>query len=75
MKIEPRLKKFLSYGLMGSGALTLISGIVNIIAARQLIDEAEAASLGVSRNEFTVTYAGFIVVGAVMIFFGCRLRK
>ncbi len=75
MKLDPRLKKLLGFGLMGSGALAVMSGVVNIIAAYQLIDQAEAASLGVSRNEFVVTYAGFVVVGTAMIFFGWRWRK
>ena len=75
VKVDPRLKKILGYGLIGSGALTVMSGVVNILAARQLIDDAEAASLGVTRNEFVYTYAGFVLAGAVMIAFGWRLKK
>ena len=75
MKLDPRLRRFIGFGLIGTGALTAMSGVINIIAAYQLIDEADAASLGVSRNEFVGTYAGFLLVGAVMIFFGWRLKK
>lgn len=75
MKLDPKLKKFFGFGLIGAGALAMMSGIVNIIAAYQLIEQADAESLGVSRNEVVVTYTGFLVVGAVMVFFGWRMRK
>ena len=75
MKIDPRLRKILGFFLIGSGAMAVMSGVVNIIAAWQLIDPADAASLGVSRNEFVVTYAGFLIVGSAMIYFGWRLKK
>jgi hypothetical protein len=75
VKLDPRLKKLFGYGLIGTGALTAMSGVVNMIAAYQLIDDADAASLGVSRNEFIITYAGFLIVGAAMIFLGWRLKR
>jgi hypothetical protein len=75
VKLDPRLKKFLGFGLIGMGALCAMSGVVNIAASYALVDEADAASLGVSRNEFVITYAGFLIVGAVLIFFGWRLKK
>ncbi len=74
MKLDPRLRTFFHFGLMGSGALAVMSGVVNIIAAYQLIDQSEGDSLGVSRNEFVVTYAGFVLVGLALIFFGWRLK-
>ena len=75
MKLDPRLKNILGYGLIGSGALTVMSGVVNIISAYQLIDQAEAESLGVSRNEFVYTYTSFVVVGAVLIYLGVQARN
>ncbi len=75
MKLDPRLKKFLGFGLIATGALAAMSGVVNIVAAYRLIDEADAASLGVSRQELVITYAGFLLVGAVLIFLGWRLKK
>lgn len=75
MKLDPRLKKILGFGLMGSGALAVMSGVVNMIAAWQLIDAADAESLGVSRNELVITYAGILLVGVVMIVFGWRVKK
>jgi hypothetical protein len=74
VKLDPRLRKLFRFGLIGSGALAVMSGVVNIIAAYQLIDQSEGDSLGVSRDEFIVTYAGFIVVGVVLIFFGWRIK-
>ncbi|MSU22323.1 MAG: hypothetical protein EXS32_00700 [Opitutus sp.] len=75
MSLDPRLKKFLSFGLIAAGALTAMSGIVGLIGSWQLIDSAEAESLGVTRGEFIVTYAGFLLAGAVLIYFGWRGRK
>ena len=75
MKLDPRLRRLIGFGLIGTGALAAMSGVVNIVAAWQLIDPGDAASLGVSRNEFVVTYAGFLLVGATLIFFGWRLKK
>lgn len=75
MKLDPRLKRLLGFGLMGTGALTAMSGVVNMIAAYRLIDDADAASLGVSRNEFIITYAGFLVVGSAMVYLGWRLKR
>lgn len=75
MSLDPRLKKFLGFGLIGTGALTVMSGVVGIIGSWQLIDSAEAQSLGVTRGEFIVTYAVFLLVGAAMVYFGWRWRK
>ena len=75
MKLDPRLRNLFSFGLMGSGALAVMSGVVNIISAYQLIDAADAESLGVSRNEVVVTYGAILLVGAGMIVFGRRMRK
>ena len=75
MKLDPRLKKIFGFGLIGTGALTVMSGVVNIVAAWQLIEDSDAASLGITRKEFVLTYAGFVLVGAAMIFFGWRLKK
>jgi hypothetical protein len=75
VKLDPRLKKILGFGLIGTGALAAMSGVVNIVGAYQLIDEADAASLGVSRQELVITYAGILLVGAALVFFGWRLKK
>ena len=75
MKLDPRLRNLFGLGLMGSGALAVMSGVINIIGAYQLIDAADAESLGVSRNEIVITYAVISLVGAGMVFFGWRLRK
>jgi hypothetical protein len=75
VKLDPKLKKLLGFGLIGSGALAVMSGVVNIIGAYQLIEAADAESLGVSRNEIVATYVVIGLVGAVMVFFGWRLKK
>ena len=75
MKLDPRLRKLFGFGLIGTGALTVVSGVVNIVAAWQLIEDSDAASLGITRNEFVFTYAVFVLIGMAMIFFGWRVKK
>ena len=75
VSLPPRLKKFLRLGLIGLGAMTAMSAVVNIVAAWQLIEPAEEQSLGITRNEFIVTYGVMLLAGATMIFFGLRWRK
>ena len=75
VSLGPVLKKFLRLGLIGFGALTTVSAVVNIIAAWQLIEAAEEQSLGITRNEFIVTYGVMLLAGATMIFLGLRWRK
>ena len=75
VSLPPRLQKFLRLGLIGLGAMTAMSAVVNIVAAWQLIEPAEEQSLGITRNEFIVTYGVLLLAGATMIFFGLRWRK
>ena len=74
MSLPPRLKKFLRLGLIGLGAMTAMSAVVNILAAWQLIEPAEEQSLGITRNEFIVTYGVMLLAGATMIFFATNQR-
>lgn len=67
--------KVLRFLLAGFGATLVVSAVVNIVAAFQLIDAAEEQSLGFSRSEIIATYAGLIAVGAAMIFLALRRRK
>jgi hypothetical protein len=75
MSLDPQLKKFLCIGLIGTGALAVMSAIVNIIGAWQLIDASAEQSLGITRGEWVSTYAVILLVGAAMIYFGLRWRK
>ena len=75
MKIDPRLRKFFCFGLMGCGALAVMSAVVNIVGAWKLIDASTEESLGITRNEIAGTYAVIALVGAVMIYLGLRWRK
>ena len=75
MKLDPKLKKFFGFGLLGCGALAVMSGVVNIIGAYQLIDRADAESLGVSRNEIVGTYVVIALVGGALVFLGWRIKK
>jgi hypothetical protein len=75
VKLDPIIRKFLRLGLIGFGALTMTSALVNIIAASQLIDAAEEQSLGITRNEFVGTYGVMFAIGAAVVVAGWRWRK
>ena len=75
VKLDPSFKKFLRFGLIGFGALTVASAVVNMIAAWQLIEAAEEQSLGITRNEFMLTYGVVLAVGVGLIVAGLCWRK
>ena len=75
VKLDPTFKKFLRFGLIGFGALTVVSAVVNLIAAWQLIEAAEEQSLGITRNEFMLTYGVVLAVGVGLIVAGLCWRK
>lgn len=69
------MRNFLRLGLLGIGALAVLSAAVNIAATWRLIDAAEEQSLGISRGEFMVTYGVIGLVGAALVLAGFRLKK
>ncbi|MCX6955052.1 MAG: hypothetical protein NTV51_23095 [Verrucomicrobia bacterium] len=75
MKLDPTLRKFLRFGLIGFGALAVMSAVVNMIAAWQLIEAAEEQSLGITRGEFVAAYGVILLVGVAMVVAGLCWRK
>lgn len=75
VKLDPSFKNFLRFGLIGFGALTVASAVVNMIAAWQLIEAAEEQSLGITRNEFMLTYGVVLAVGVALVGAGLCWRK
>lgn len=75
VKLDPTFKKFLRLGLIGFGALALVSAVVNLIAAWQLIGAAEEQSLGITRHEFILTYGVVLAVGVALVGAGLCWRK
>jgi hypothetical protein len=75
VKLDPRLKRFLCFGLIGTGALAVMSGVVNIIGAWQLLEPSDEQSLGITRHEVVGTYAAIMLGGALAIYLGLRWRK
>ena len=75
MSLDPHLKKFLRFGLIGTGALAVMSAVVNIVGAYQLIDPSSEESLGITRNELVGTYGVILLVGAALIYAGLRWKK
>ncbi len=72
---SPFAAKALRFILLGGGATFVVSALVNIVAAFQLIDAAEEQSLGFSRLEIVATYLGLLGVGVALIFLALRRRK
>jgi hypothetical protein len=75
VKLDPTFKKLLRFGLIGIGALTVASAVVNLIAAWQLIEAAEEQSLGITRNEFMLTYGVVLAGGVALVVAGLGWRK
>ena len=75
MKIDPRLEKFLRFGLIGCGAMSVVSAIVGIIGAYQLIEPSDEQSVGVTPFDFAGFYLVMLLGGLGMIWFGLRQRK
>jgi len=69
------LVRLLRVFLVGTGTMTMVMAVVNIVAAVQLIEPAEEASLGITRNEMIGWYIGPIVFGLLMVYVGLRPWK
>ncbi len=73
--MSPALAKFCRYLAIALGATTMVSAVVNVIGAFQLLEPSDEASLGVSRNEIVVTYGVLFALGAVVLWLGLRRWK
>jgi len=71
---EPWTKKLLRYALIVGGGSALMSAIIGIISAYQLIEPSDEQALGITPRDFAITYAVMAMVGLVMFFFGVRLK-
>lgn len=67
--------KIARYFMLSFGATAVISAVVNITAAFQLLEASDEESLGVSRNEIVGTYAALLIGGLLLIWFGLRRKK
>ena len=67
--------KVVRFILIGAGATTALSAIVNIVGAFELIEKSDAESLGITRNEIVGWYGALLAAGLGMIYFGLRRRK
>lgn len=75
MPLDPRLAKLLRYFLVGIGALTLVTAVVEIVASVKLLEPSDAESLGMSRN-FVITMNSLQgAIGITLIYVGLRRRK
>jgi hypothetical protein len=75
MPLDPRLAKLLRFFLVGIGALTLVTAVVEIVASVKLLEPSDAESLGMSRNFVITMNALQGAIGIVLIYVGLRRRK
>ena len=75
MPLDPRLAKLLRYFLVGIGALTLVTAVIEIVASVKLLEASDAESLGMSRNFVITMNALQGAIGIVLIYVGLRRRK
>jgi hypothetical protein len=73
--MPPLLVRIIRYALIGTGAVTLASTVVNIIGAVRLIDPSDETALGLTRTEIIGWYAGSGLVGLIMIAAGLFWRR
>ncbi|GAB1489536.1 hypothetical protein MASR2M8_19890 [Opitutaceae bacterium] len=73
--MHPLLIRATCYGLIGVGALMIVSAGVNAIGAFALIEVSDEAQLGFTRNEFIAWYVGPAVFGAGLIVLGVHWRR
>jgi hypothetical protein len=64
------LLRFLRFALIGVGAMTLTSAVINIIAAMRLIEPSDEASLGATRGEIVSWFIGPLLFGIALIVLG-----
>ncbi len=73
--MPPVLVRILRYFMIGFGAITLVSAVVNIIGAVQLIDATAEESLGVTQREVILWFVGPGVLGLALMVFGFVWRR
>lgn len=73
--MHPLLVRIIRYSLIGLGAVTLISAIVNIIGAVILITPLEEDSFGVTRRQVILWFVGPGILGLCLIVFGFLWRR
>ena len=74
--MPPLLVRIIRYGMIGVGASSVVTSVVNIVAAVQLLDPLAEESLGVTRKEVIGWYIIPGLFGLGMMIFGfCWRRK
>ena len=64
------LLRFLRFALIGVGAMTLTSSVINIIAAIRLIEPSDEVSLGATKGEIVSWFIGPLLLGIALIVLG-----
>ena len=61
--------------LIAAGASTLVSALVNLMAAIRLLEPSDEQVIGLSRGYLLIAYSLQLVLGGLLIFLGCRKRR
>jgi integral membrane sensor domain MASE1 len=72
---EPWSKRFLRFALIGVGGSAILSAVIGVISAYQLVEPSDEQAVGITPRDFLISYAVMAAVGGVMIFLGWRLRR
>jgi hypothetical protein len=75
MKLHPLAAKFLRFLLIALGALAVMSAVVNIMAAIELLEPSDETSIGLGRNFVVAEYSVQLLAGLALLYFGFRKRK
>jgi len=75
MKVHPLAAKFLRFLLIALGTMAVLSAVVNIMAAIELLEPSDDQSFGLGRNFVVAEYSVQLLAGLAMLYFGFRKKK
>jgi hypothetical protein len=75
MKVHPLAAKFLRFLLIALGAMAVLSAVVNIMAAIELLEPSDEGAFGLGRNFVVAEYSVQALAGLAMLYFGFRKKK
>jgi hypothetical protein len=72
---ESKLRKILRFGLIGSGAMMIVSAVTGIYSAYALIEPSDKEAVGLTPGDFVGFYAVMLLLGAGLVVIGLRFKK
>ena len=74
MSGEPLTRRLLRFALIGLGGSSILSAVIGVISAYQLVEPSDQQSLGITPRDFLISYFVIAALGGAMVIIGWRLR-